>query len=42
MGKKEDKIIQYKINLKNSNVEVLELNEKDKDIQRLNKDGWRG
>jgi hypothetical protein len=42
IGKKENKIIQYKINLKNSNIEVNHYDEKDKYIQGLNNDNWRG
>jgi len=41
MGSKNDKVICYKINLKNSNIERIEYNINDTFIKSLNSLGWR-
>ena len=43
MGKKEDKIIDYKIDVYHNigNIKVTEYKESDDFIQKLHKDGWK-
>jgi len=41
MGSKNDKVVCYKINLKNSNIERIEYNINDTFIKSLNSLGWR-